>query len=75
VWTDRPAVVMVTRDNADILQWYDTAFVTLDKLVARPSVIRMRYYLRRATPVIKLTREEVFARDGDVCQYWGDKGL
>ncbi len=36
-----------------------------------PSVIRLQHHVRRPRPRVKLTRREVFARDGSTCQYCG----
>ncbi len=36
-----------------------------------PSVIRLDYMVKRPRPRVKLTRREVFRRDGFVCQYCG----
>ena len=36
-----------------------------------PSVIRLQHQIRRPRPRVKLTRREIFARDGHTCQYCG----
>jgi 5-methylcytosine-specific restriction endonuclease McrA len=37
----------------------------------RPSVIRLEHMVRRPRPRVKLTKREVFRRDGYACQYCG----
>ena len=36
-----------------------------------PSVVRLRHRVRRPRPRAKLSRKEIFARDGHACQYCG----
>ena len=38
-----------------------------------PSVIRLAYLIRRPRPRVRLTRREIFRRDGYTCQYCGQK--
>jgi 5-methylcytosine-specific restriction endonuclease McrA len=38
-----------------------------------PSVIRLAYLIRRPRPRVKLSRREIFRRDGFICQYCGQK--
>jgi len=38
-----------------------------------PSVIRMAYIIKRPHPIRKMTRLELFNRDGHTCQYCGKK--
>jgi len=40
----------------------------------RPSVIRLAYMVQRPRPRVKLTRQEIFYRDENTCQYCGRKG-
>ena len=42
---------------------------------AAPSVVRLRHRVRRPRPRAKLSRKEVFARDGHRCQYCGRGGV
>ncbi len=39
-----------------------------------PSVIRLQHHVRRPRPRVRLSRREVFARDGHTCQYCGRQG-
>ncbi len=39
-----------------------------------PSVIRLQHHVRRPRPRVRLSRREVFARDGNTCQYCGRHG-
>lgn len=67
----RRAIVLVFDGKAEILE-SRAAFVTSPSTsVASPSVIRMVYLIRRPRPRVKLTRREVFIRDGFSCQYCG----
>lgn len=69
----RRATCLVLADKADLVE-DDGALVHSEHLVvARPSVIRLRYmvkvpYIRRAA----LSRRAVFARDDYRCQYCGE---
>ncbi len=36
-----------------------------------PSIIRLSRMIRRPRPVVKLTKQEIFRRDGFACQYCG----
>ena len=40
-----------------------------------PSVVRLRHRVRRPRPRAKLSRKEIFARDGHACQYCGRTGV
>ena len=44
---------------------------TVNLIVPRPSVIRLQKMVSRPRPQLKLTRREIFRRDGFACQYCG----
>jgi len=46
---------------------------TVRTQVPVPSIIRLRYIVRRPYPQVKLTRREIFRRDNYTCQYCGRK--
>lgn len=67
----RRAFVLVDRGRADLLEDGDESIRGVDRSFQLPSVIRLRRYVRRPQPRLRLTRREVFARDHHQCQYCG----
>ncbi|NCP87636.1 MAG: HNH endonuclease [Anaerolineae bacterium CG_4_9_14_3_um_filter_57_17] len=47
---------------------------TVSQAFPRPSVIRLDGMIQRPRPHIKLSRHEIFRRDGYTCQYCGKQG-
>ncbi len=67
----RRAFRLVFGDKAEVIE-YDHTMVRTPSIVLRaPSVIRLQYRIRRPRPRVRLSRREVFARDGHACQYCG----
>lgn len=73
ICSDRRAFVLVDRGKADLVSEHRQRFRLFESSLARPSVIRMRYYVRRPSPGAKLGRRELFARDDHTCQYCGER--
>jgi len=67
----RRALVMVIDGKAEILEAGAHGIASTSNVFDAPSVIRLRYMIRRPRPRVKLTRREVFIRDGYTCQYCG----
>lgn len=67
----RRAYVLVSKGKAEVLEPHELGIMTFGGVLTRPSVVRLKYYVRRPLPTIKLTRREVFARDDHICQYCG----
>jgi 5-methylcytosine-specific restriction endonuclease McrA len=66
------AVGLVFRGKAEILEVGDEQLHGVgDARYDTPSVICLRHFVRRPMPQLRLTRREVFARDGNLCQYCG----
>lgn len=76
VCTVRRAIVLIIKDKADVLDEHDVALHSEKSSITRPSVIRLRTYVRIPYHSYrrKITRRAVFARDRWECQYCGRRG-
>lgn len=70
----RRALVLVLGGKADVLEYCPQHLHTTLRAYTIPSVIRLREFIRRPRPRVKLNRREVFIRDGFTCQYCGSYG-
>ena len=67
----RRALVLVLRGKAEVLESAEGVFRSATTAFSLPSVIRLFHMIRRPRPKVRLTRKEIFARDGWVCVYCG----
>jgi len=67
----RRAVILVLRGKAEIIESAFEAFHSATTTFVLPSVIRLVHMIRRPRPKVRLTRKEIFARDGWMCVYCG----
>lgn len=65
----RRALVLVIGGRAEILEARAHHLASASAVFPAPSVIRLMYMIRRPRPRVKLTRREIFIRDGFTCQY------
>ena len=68
----RRAFILLYLGKADVLHAHDDAprLTTGEgETYAAPSVLRLRYHVRRPLPELKLSRRSIFARDNYTCQY------
>ena len=70
----RRAIVLVFDGKAEVLETRAGALHSATRAFPPPSVIRMVYLIHKPRPRVKLTRREVFIRDGFTCQYCGRQG-
>jgi 5-methylcytosine-specific restriction endonuclease McrA len=70
----RRAFVLVDRGKAEVLEHGHGALHSASLIFPLPSVIRLIAIIRRPRPQMRLTRREVFQRDGYTCQYCGRTG-
>jgi 5-methylcytosine-specific restriction endonuclease McrA len=75
VCTTRRAMGLLMLDKAVIVSNGRGIICTPSKAYPRPSVIRLGYMVHRPRPRVKLTKQEIFQRDNDTCQYCGRTGL
>ncbi len=70
----RRAFRLVFGEKAEVIQYDHHEVATVRVSYRAPSVIRLQHHIRRPRPRVRLSRREVFARDGHTCQYCGRQG-
>jgi len=71
VCSTRRALCLLVAGKAEMLLNGRGYVRTVRLTIPRPSVIRLGYMVRRPRPRVRLTKREVFRRDGHRCQYCG----
>lgn len=74
VCTMRRAMALLIVGKAEILHERDAPLATVRGELPAPTVLRMRYIVKRPLPQLRLSRHSILARDGYVCQYCGTPG-
>ena len=67
----RRALGLILLGKADVLHEDRRPIETLAGAIPRPSVVRLKYHIKRPLPQLRLSRRSVFARDHYTCQYCG----
>lgn len=70
----RRAMSLVMLGKAEVIEHHDIALFTTRGALQAPSVVKMRYHVRRPLPQLRLSRHSILARDGYTCMYCGIKG-
>lgn len=70
----RRAVALMLVGKVEVLEHREAALCTVSGEIVAPSVLKMRYHVRRPMPQLRLSRHSVLARDAYTCQYCGVKG-
>lgn len=70
----RRAILLVHLGKAEVLHHHDRTVRTWNGEWQSPSVLKLRYHIRRPLPQLRLSRRSVFARDDYQCQYCGQSG-
>ena len=65
------ALVLVLADKVDILEEYEVEAHSVNQSFAIPAVVRLRAFgrLKQQIMKIKFSREHIFVRDENICQY------
>lgn len=71
VCTTRRAVGLMMTGKAELLLNGRGVIRTASSAFPRPSILRLSYMVHRPRPRAKLTKSEIFRRDGYRCQYCG----
>jgi len=74
VCTMRRALALMLLGKAEVLHLRDLPLQTVRGGQNAPSVLKMRYVVRRPMPQLRLSRHSILARDNYTCQYCGVKG-
>lgn len=67
----RRAVSLIMVGKAEVIQGSEDRYRTSEATWDAPSVVRMRYHVRRPMPQLRLSRHSILARDCHTCQYCG----
>ncbi|MGB0560516.1 MAG: HNH endonuclease [Spirulinaceae cyanobacterium] len=67
----RRAIVLLLKNKAEQLEYHNTEVQTR---FPKPTVIRLRYYVRVPYKEIPLTRRNILERDDHTCQYCAYRG-
>lgn len=69
----RRAISLLLLGKAEVLHHHEVPITTVRGPVNAPSVLKMRYQVRRPMPELRLSRHSILARDNYTCQYCGAK--
>lgn len=70
----RRAMSLIMLGKADLVEESDDTIITTRGNLAPPSIVKMRYHVKRPLPQLRLSRHSVLARDNYTCQYCGVRG-
>ncbi|MCZ7580825.1 MAG: HNH endonuclease [Fimbriimonadaceae bacterium] len=69
----RRALSLLILGKADVVHERPEPILTAGGPLPAPSVVKMRYLVRRPMPELRLSRHSILARDQYTCQYCGSK--
>jgi len=67
----KKAAVMVILEKVEVVEEYDRILRGVTVALRLPAVIRLTRYVRRKSPLVKFSRQNLYFRDSGRCQYCG----
>ncbi len=68
------AVTLLLKGKAEVLHHNGHVIYTGRGELRAPTVVRLRYHVKRPMPTLRMSRHSVLARDNHTCQYCGYQG-
>ncbi len=71
----RRGIELIYLGKAELIHSYDGKVIRAESMaIPRPSVIRLKYFVKIRRGELPLTKRNILRRDGHTCQYCGAKG-
>ena len=67
----KKAITMVLLEKVEVIEEYQRLVRGVTRALRLPAVIRLNRYVRRKTPLVKFSRQNLYFRDRGTCQYCG----
>ncbi len=71
VVTWKKAILLVMLGKVEVIEEYERTIRGVRLAIPLPAVIRLNRFIRRKTPIVKFSRQNLYVRDRGVCQYCG----
>jgi len=71
VVTWKKAIIMVMLEKVEVLEEYERIIRGVTLALRLPAVIRLNHFVKRRTPIVKFSRQNLYVRDKGKCQYCG----
>jgi len=71
VITWRKAIIMVMLGKGEVIEEYGRMIRGVSITLPLPAVIRLNHFIKRRTPIVKFSRQNLYVRDKGKCQYCG----
>jgi len=67
----KKAVILVVLEKVEVVEEYDLTIRGVRCELRLPAVVRLTRFIKRGTPIIKFSRQNLYIRDKRKCQYCG----
>jgi 5-methylcytosine-specific restriction endonuclease McrA len=71
VVTWKKAILMVMLEKVEVVEEYERVIRGVSFALRLPAVIRLNRFIKRGTPIVKFSRQNLYVRDKGKCQYCG----